>query len=96
MICLLTYACKNQGYPNKFRFCNNQLDCGFCWFSTPTDQYKGGCLKLLALLQSQDGHGLIYTTTKKVCPKITLNLYIAANMGNLEKLHQKLIKIGLI
>ena len=39
---------------------------------------------------------LLQPTNQKVCAKINLNKYIAEKLGNLEKLHQKFIKIGII
>ena len=62
----------------------------FVRFSTPNNQCKGVCLRLLALMQSQDGHELRYAK-KKVCPKISFNKYLAANMGNFTRNLSKLI-----
>ena len=65
--------CKNHGYSNKLKFCDNQLDGGFCWFSTPTDQYNGGCLKLLAVMQIEPRWPLTEIQRKKLCSNISLN-----------------------
>ena len=51
--------CKNQGYPNKLTIFGKQLDIGFSYFATPTNQKKGGWLKFLEVQGSQYQQQLI-------------------------------------
>ena len=81
-------VCKNQGCPNKFRFCDNYYGVFLLVFCSN----RPICFKMLALMRSQEGHEF-RCSKKRVTAKIWQNRFVAANMGNLELLDQKFINI---